>query len=241
MKHQLLTIIIPAFNEEKRISKTLESYISFLQKKIPGKFFIIVVLNGCKDNTLDVVKSFKNKHSFVGYKNIKEPIGKGGAIIEGFMLAKSKYISFIDADNSVGPSQFYNMLKSIISTEAGMVIASRNLKESTVVAKNLQRKMLSFGYNKLVNFLFKIDIKDTQCGAKILSTDTYTKIKNKLVINNMAFDINLIYEIKKIKNSILEVPILWEDNSASSIKNPFALAFRMFITTVSYRFSSRKN
>src|SRR3989344_8345313 len=94
-----LTIIIPAYNEERRIGKTLDDYCRFFNK-IKLDYKLLVLLNGCKDNTLDVVKKYKKKHSKIEYKNIKEAIGKGGAVIEGFKIANTDLIGFVDADNS---------------------------------------------------------------------------------------------------------------------------------------------
>ena len=90
-----LSVVIPAYNEEKRIHRTLDSYAKFFSKKVKD-FEIIVVLNNCNDNTLKIVKNFKNKK--IKYLNFKEAIGKGGAILEGFKVAKGDLIGFVDAD-----------------------------------------------------------------------------------------------------------------------------------------------
>ncbi|MBI5391537.1 glycosyltransferase, partial [Candidatus Woesearchaeota archaeon] len=83
-----LSLLIPAYNEEKRIGKTLSLYLPFLTKKLQKEYELLVVLNGCKDNTLSAVKPFMKKYPQLRYKNIPQAIGKGGAIIEGFKLAK---------------------------------------------------------------------------------------------------------------------------------------------------------
>ena len=97
----MISIIIPAYNEEKRIKETLENYINFFKDK--EKFEILAVLNGCKDNTLSVVEEEAKKHKEIKFKEFKEAIGKGGAIIEGFKIVKGDYICYVDADSSTRP------------------------------------------------------------------------------------------------------------------------------------------
>ena len=89
----LLSIIIPAYNEAQRIGKTLKLYEEYFSQNYPNNYEILVVLNGCKDNTLEVVQSFQAKFpSSLKYLDIKEPIGKGGAIAEGFKIAKGDLV-----------------------------------------------------------------------------------------------------------------------------------------------------
>src|SRR3989344_5442103 len=97
-----LSIVIPAYNEEKRIGRTLDNYLNFFSKKIRN-FEIIVVLNGCKDNTFDIVKRFIKKSNKIRYLIFKENIGKGGAIVEGFKTARGDLIGFVDADMATPP------------------------------------------------------------------------------------------------------------------------------------------
>ena len=72
-----VTILIPAYNEEKRIGKTLEDYVKFFDSKMKGEYEIFIILNGCRDNTLDVVKKYSKKFSSIRYIEIKEAVGKG--------------------------------------------------------------------------------------------------------------------------------------------------------------------
>src|SRR3989344_4067768 len=94
------SIIIPAYNEEKRIGVTLDDYCSYFSKFPKGEVEIIVVLNGCVDNTLMVVKEYAKKYAVLRYVDIKEAIRKGGAVIEGFKIAKGDLIGYADADGA---------------------------------------------------------------------------------------------------------------------------------------------
>ena len=219
-----LSIIIPAYNEEKRISRTLNNYSKFFSKKIKD-FEIIVVLNGCKDNTLKIVKSFRNKK--IKYLNFKEAIGKGGAIAEGFKRAKGDLIGFVDADMATPPNSFYNLIKNVDNYDG--VIASRWMKESKIKIKQpLLKRIGSRGFNILVRLLFNLKFKDTQCGAKLFKKYVIKNILNDLKITKWAFDINLLYSIKRKKYNIKEIPTEWNAVKASHF-NLFKAIPEMFI------------
>src|SRR3990167_3577212 len=129
-----LSIIIPAYNEEERIPKTLNSYLDYLKGKI--NFEILVIINGCTDNTLEVVKKIAQKNKEIKYVDIGKVASKGIAVTEGFKLADSELIGFVDADLATPPNAFYDLVKNIWDYDA--VIASRWMKNSKI--KKLQNK-----------------------------------------------------------------------------------------------------
>ena len=89
-----ISIVIPALNEEKRIERTLFHYLEFFEKK-KKSFEIIVVLNGCTDNTLDIVKKITKKYSQLKYEDLSQR-GKGRALVKGLGIAKGNLISYVD-------------------------------------------------------------------------------------------------------------------------------------------------
>src|SRR3989344_689235 len=127
-----LSIIIPAHNEETRIIKTLTEYTNFFDSKMKNNYELLVIPNGCTDNTIKLVSDFSKKHDSVKYK-ILIPGGKGIALIEGFKLAKKDIIGFTDADNSTNPKEFYKLVQNIDSHDCA--IASRWMKDSVVNIK----------------------------------------------------------------------------------------------------------
>lgn len=208
-----LSIIIPAYNEEKRIRKTLDAYTNFFSKKFKDEFEILVVLDGCTDNTLDVVKEF-SKNSKVKYKNFAEKIGKGGAIVEGFKIAQGSLIGFVDADLATQPNSFYELIKKIDNNDG--IIASRWVKGAKINIKQpLLKKIGSRGFNFLTMVLFGLNFKDTQCGAKLFKKKVIRNIINDLKITRWAFDVNLLYSAKRNNYRIIEVPTEWNAVKAS--------------------------
>src|SRR3989344_5570360 len=215
-KNIKLSIVIPAYNEEQRIEPTLERYWDCFSNKLNNNFEIIVIPNGCSDNTLGVVEKFmKNKKNII-CKNIPYKARKGGAILEGFKIAKGELIGFVDADISTSPEAFYNLYENINGCDA--IIASRWIKGATVEPKQpLNRRFVSRVYNILVNSLFFLNIKDTQCGAKLFKKIPLQESAKNVTTTKWAFDTDLLYQLKRKKYKIKEFPTEWKEAEASKI------------------------
>ncbi len=110
MPEPSLLILIPAYNEETRIEPVLREYAEFFQAQYSGRFQIVVVLNGCRDNTLGVVQKVAAEFPAVSALEFKEAIGKGGALIEGLKLAiHADLIGYVDADGATPPNSFLEL------------------------------------------------------------------------------------------------------------------------------------
>ncbi|MBS3162247.1 glycosyltransferase family 2 protein [Candidatus Woesearchaeota archaeon] len=228
-----LSIIIPAYNEEKRISSTLDDYAKFFNNIYKKNYEIIVVLNGCKDNTLVVVKNFSKKYSSVRFLDFKEAIGKGGAVIEGFRSAKGKLIGFVDADNSTKADAYYELVRNIDGYDS--IIASRWIDGAKVSPRQpVLRRVASRAFNFLVRLLFGIEIHDSQCGAKLFKKDRLKKVLQHLGITRWAFDVDLLYQFKRNGFSIKEIPTVWSDSPGSSL-NVKRASKEMFLAIVRLR------
>ncbi len=232
-----LSIIIPAYNEEKRIGRILEEYCKFFRNlKEEGilNFEILVVLNACKDNTLNVVKEFQIKFKEIKFLDFGQG-GKGFAIIEGFKEVLKKdfeLIGFVDADMATSPEAFYDLVKNI--ENYGGIIASRWIKGAKIYKQTFKRKVLSRGFNFIVRSLFLIPYRDTQCGAKLFKRKVIEKITSDLTITQWAFDVNLLFLCKKNNFKVKEIPTVWEDKEESKI-NIAKTPFQMFSGVVRLR------
>ncbi len=227
-----ISIVIPAYNEEKRIARTLESYSSFFDKNLDD-YEIIVVLNGCKDNTLHVVTSFTRKNKKIKILDFKEAIGKGKAIIEGFKISDGDLIGFVDADMATTPESFYDLVIKINNYDG--IIASRWIKGARVHEKQpLLKRIGSRGFNFLVKILFNMNFKDTQCGAKLFKKNVIKEVLNDLKVTKWAFDVNLLYSIKRKNYKIKEIPTEWKAIKASHF-NLFKAIPEMFLGLIRLR------
>lgn len=233
-----LSIIIPAYNEEKRIRNTLEKYCEFfreLKNKGVLDFEILVVLNACKDNTINIVKECQKKFAEIKFLEFERG-GKGFAIIEGFkdsLKDDFDFIGFVDADEATSPKSFYDLVKKIPFYDG--VIASRWRKDSYIKTKQtLLRKITSQGFNFLTRSILFLPYSDTQCGAKIFNRKALESVVGGLGITKWAFDIDLLCRLKSRKFKIIEIPTVWEDKKESKL-NLTRVPFQMFASIIRLR------
>ncbi len=210
--------MIPAYNEEGRIAPVLQEYGRYFRAHFPaGSFQIVVVLNGCRDHTLAVVERAMREFPEIRALNFAAPIGKGGALIEGLKLAKdADWIGYVDADGATPPAAFHELLKRGDAVDC--VIASRWVPGAVLhQSQTGRRQFASRVFHLIVQGLFWMSIADTQCGAKVMRCDAVRKIHSSLRIADMAFDINLLFALKRAGYSILEVPTEWTDKIGSKV------------------------
>jgi glycosyltransferase involved in cell wall biosynthesis len=212
-----LLILIPAYNEEARIEPVLREYAQFFQQNYSGKFRIFVVLNGCTDDTLGVVKRVAAEFPEVRPLEFRRAIGKGGALIEGLRLASlGDLIGYTDADGATPPRAFLALVKKIGTADC--VIGSRWLPGAIIhQLQTGNRRFASRVFHFIVQLLFWLNIRDTQCGAKVMKREVVEKIHSNLLIADMAFDINLLVAIKRAGFRILEIPTEWTDQAGSKV------------------------
>jgi len=210
-------LLIPAYNEERRIEPVLRDYARYFQQNYEGKFQLVVVLNGCRDNTLGVVQRIAAEFPSVGWLEFKEPIGKGGALIEGLKLAPmADLIGYVDADGATPPHAFLDLIRHIDGVDC--VIGSRWLPGAVLHQEQSgKRQFASRVFHLIVQLLFWMNIRDTQCGAKVVRRGAIEKIHHFLLTADMAFDINLLYSLKAAGYRILELPTEWTDKLGSKV------------------------
>lgn len=218
-----LSIVIPAYNEEKRIKNTLYRIINYFEYK-EFKYEIIVVNDGSTDNTVNIVKGVKNKKIKVLTNNPN--MGKGYAVKRGVLAAKKKHILFSDADLSTPIEEIEKFLPYLHNYD--VLIGSRNLKESDIQVKQpFIRSKLGKSFPFLVRCLLLKNIKDTQCGFKLFQKHTIKPIFEKQTLNGFSFDGEILYIAQKLNYKIKEIPITWI-NSLGSKVNTLKDSYKMF-------------
>jgi len=228
----MINIIIPAYNEEKRIEKTLEAYGSFFNKLEQENIVnseILIVINNTTDKTEEIVRKYCEKYKQIRYLNFKER-GKGFAIIEGFKDAlkrDNKLIGFVDADMATSPQAFYDLIIKIKNFDG--VIANRWDKKSKISNRTFFRNVTSNSFNFIIRSLFLMPYRDTQCGAKLFKRNVIEKILPGLNLTQWAFDINLLYLCGKNKFKIKQIPTVWEDKENSTMGNVPKTSLQMFL------------
>lgn len=236
MPEPSLLLLIPAYNEADRIEPVLREVSGYFEKNYTGKFQIVVVLNGCRDNTLDVVKAVAAEHPAISWQDHRDPIGKGGALIEGLRLAPlADVVGYVDADGATPPSAFHKLVQ--MTNKADLVIGSRWLRGAVLhQAQPWLRRFVSRCFHLIVETLFWMNIKDTQCPAKVMRRAVVEKIHPQLCIADLAFDVNLIVSARRGGFKVLEIPTEWTDIGGSKVTSTlFRSSLTMFLSVVRLR------
>ena len=231
-----LLLLIPAYNEEARIEPVLREYAEFFQQNYTGNFKLVVVLNGCRDNTLAVVQRVAKDFPAIGWLDFPAPIGKGGALIEGLKLAaKTEWIGYADADGATGPKAFIELARHIGDVDC--VVGSRWLPDSVLLqAQPWLRQFVSRCFHAIVELMFWMHIKDTQCPCKLMRCAAVEKIHSSLCIADLAFDVNLLVSMKRGGFRLREVPVEWTDKVGSKVSTAlFRNSLTMFLSVLRLR------
>lgn len=215
-----LSVIIPAYNEEKRITATLRDVDGYLEKQ-GYTYEILVVDNGSRDKTVQVVEQLSRATVQNCRALEQEPVvvgnNKGNAVKKGIMEARGQYMVFMDADNATPISEiekFFPYLEQGIE----MVIGSRYLNPETVkIRQPLYKVVLSRMSNLLIQIVLGVHIKDTQTGFKAFNGRAAKEIFKHLSIYGWGFDMELIAIAYKLSYRVKEVPISWEEHGGSHV------------------------
>lgn len=209
-----LSVVIPAYNEEKRIPKTLQSLKEYFKGK-DYEYEILVVVDGAKDNTAQVVRDADIPNLKV--VDNKKNCGKGCVVRQGMLEAKGDYRLFMDADNSTNIDQF-DKLYPYFEKGFDIVIASIALKGAKVAHSEKSYKRI-FGKmgNLFIQTMLTPGIKDTQRGFKIFTAKSAEDIFKRLTLDRWGFDFEALAVARKLKYKIKEVPITWENDPESLV------------------------
>lgn len=234
MSAKSISLIMPAYKQEKTIAKDIKSIDNIL-KKIAPSYEIIVVSDGC-DSTHKAASKIENPNLkvFAYTKNA----GKGYAVKFGVSKAKKEIIGFIDSGMDIDPNEISLMIDIMEWNNADIIIGSKLHAESKVNYP-LSRRILSWGYRAYTGLLFGLSVKDTQVGLKFFKRNVAKKIFPKILVKRFAFDIEVLaiaynFGYKKI----LEAPIKlnFKANTITSL-NFWRIIFWMLwdTTAVFYR------
>lgn len=212
-----LSIIIPSYNEEERIVKTLIEVSNYLENQFYD-YEIIVVDDGSKDKTSEFVEKLKLEIPNLKITNNKENRGKGYVVRQGLLEAKGQYRLFMDADNSTSIKEIEKFLPYLETYD--IIIGSRGVKGSLItIPQPIHRRILGRFYSLLVQFIVELwGIKDAQCGFKLFNSKAVKDILPKCKINNLAFDSEILIIAKKLGYKIKEAPIIWANRPQTRVR-----------------------
>jgi dolichyl-phosphate beta-glucosyltransferase len=205
-----LSVIIPAYNEERRLPVYLEQVLAYLA--LQGESFeVIVVDDGSSDGTASLVRRYAAAEPGLKLISFPENRGKGAAVRAGMLAATGALRLFADADGST-PIAELERLKESIGDGAAVAVASRAKQDaSRQVDSKLHRKIMGTIFNRLVRLLTVHGIDDTQCGFKLFSAAAAKEVFSLQLIDRFGFDVEVLYLSHKKGYRIAEVPVNWTD------------------------------
>jgi dolichyl-phosphate beta-glucosyltransferase len=214
----MISLIIPCYNEEKRLPKTLEKISDFLRRG-SLEWEVIVVDDASTDTTAAVAETFRDKFSNFRVIRLEKNSGKGAAVKTGFLESKGDIVIFSDADLSTPIEESGKILKKIYEGY-DIAIGSRALRRELVRKHaSFLREVLGRSANLLIQTVAVKGISDTQCGFKAFKRERVLNIFAEMKINRFAFDIEILFLAQREGLKICEVPVLWFHDEASKV-NP---------------------
>ena len=206
----LLSLIIPARNEAKRIEGTLVAYAEAFARDTE----ILVVVNGTTDATADIARRCAEPYSHVRVIDIPEKIGKGGAVRAGFAQARGTYVGFVDADMATAPHEYRRIL--LAAQQGDGAFGSRWVRGSRVLGRSPMRAVASRMFVGIVQSLVGLHWADTQCGAKIFHRRFLPAYLAESYVNDLAFDVELLLLLERAGARLVEVPTVWVSQPGSN-------------------------
>jgi dolichyl-phosphate beta-glucosyltransferase len=202
----LLSIIVPAHNEEQRLPGSLEKVVAFLEEQAYDAE-VVVVENASQDNTAGVVEEFMARHPFISLIK-EERRGKGLAVNLGMMAAQGEYLFICDADLSMPIEEVAKFLPPALE-DYDVAIASREVEGARRYGEPTYRHLMGRVFNLLVRLLAVPGFQDTQCGFKCFRREVARDIFSYQTMDGWGFDVEVLFIAQKRGYRIVEVPINW--------------------------------
>jgi dolichyl-phosphate beta-glucosyltransferase len=227
-----LSVIIPAYNEAHRLPKTLKEIDRYLRGQ-SYDYEIIVVNDGSKDKTAEVIENLMPEIANLKLIDNKVNRGKGAVVRQGMLQAKGKYRLFTDADNSTSIDQVEKMWPWF-EKGYGVVFGSRDIEGAKIpVPQPWWRQKVGDIFNLIVQVLAGLwGIWDTQCGFKGFSARAAQDIFSKAKIDGFAFDVEILILAKKLGYKIKEIPVVWVNDPESKVSLKKALKMLLEIIRI---------
>ena len=236
MASPFLSIIIPAYNEERRLPYTLEQIFSFLKEQ-SYTAEILVVENGSKDGTIEIASKFARRYSNLYVFQEKQP-GKGNAVSHGMREARGEYRFMCDADLSMPIAELKKFLPPFLNG-TDIAIASREVQGAVRYNEPYLRHLTGRVFNLLIRLLVLPGLQDTQCGFKCFHAQVAEEIFQYQTLSGWAFDVEILYIAQKKGYHIREVPINWYFNADTKI-SVLKDSWQMFMDLLTIRRNARR-
>ena len=228
-----LSIIVPAYNEEKRLPATLEHIDRFLRTQ-PFTYEVIVVENGSTDRTTEVAETFAAEHPYVRVLHSRK--GKGAAVKKGMLNARGEYLFICDADLSMPIEEVVKFLPPMLDSY-DVAIGSREVPGARRYDEPFYRHLEGRVFNWIVRVLAVPGIEDTQCGFKCFRREVALDLFPHQTVDGWAFDVEILFIAHRRGYRLVEVPINWYYKANSRV-NPIRDALSMLWEVLKIRINA---
>lgn len=229
-----ISVIVPAYNEEERLPPMLDECVEYLEnrRKSGLTYEIIVVSDGSVDKTVQIAHSYSKKYKNIRVLKLIKNRGKGGAVRLGIQSARGSVILFADADGATKFVDLDKLEKSLndvlgvdytkdpdkVATQEALICGSRaHLEEQEIANRSFFRLFLMYGFHFLVWFFCVKEIRDTQCGFKLMTRKSARTIFDVLHVERWAFDVEMLYIAQTLKIPITEIAVNWTEIEGSKL------------------------
>jgi dolichyl-phosphate beta-glucosyltransferase len=234
-----ISVVIPAFNEEKRIDVPVEELFRYLNSRF-NQWEVIYSDDGSTDGTVDRLLSIQKRHPGMKIIRAEKNGGKGSAVKNGMKAAIGDVVLFSDTDFST-PIQETETLLNYLQNGYDVAIGSRGLANSKVeIRQAWPRELMGKVFNRILKMLLPLKFMDTQCGFKLFSRKAVDLIVPRMHINGFAFDVEMLIISEVNKLAVIEVPVVWR-NILDSRVHPIRNSLEMLRDVIKIRSRLKQN
>lgn len=225
-----LSVVIPAYNEERRLGESLERIIGYLEGR-GGTFEVLVVDDGSRDRTAAVAAGLSHRH--VELLALPENRGKGAALRQGVLASRGDWVLLCDADLSTPIEDLATLERRTHGAE--VILGSRAVSDSQITQRQpIYRELMGKTFNRILRTLALVSQRDTQCGFKLLRGDVARQLFAELTIERFAFDVELVCLACDRGYRVIEQGVRWQDSPSSRV-HPLRDSLNMLVDVLRLR------
>ncbi len=218
MDHPRLSIVIPAYNESRRIGPSLEKILAYVRSRNLSAE-IIVVDDASSDNTAALVGEWARSHPEVRLLSNSRNRGKGFSVRRGVLEARGDWVLFTDADLSAPIEETDKLVAALEREQAATAVGSRALRRELVgIHQPFFREWSGRFFNVLVRLLTGLEIHDTQCGLKLFRREATRRAFELQTSRRFGFDPELLFLIERTAGRVVEVPVRWDNSPGTKVR-----------------------